>query len=112
MLNSQKEPAHMSPLPRDTSPVAPHLPTFSSIFCQNCLQSMMTMMATRMKMIATRHPIKIRVLLSSILSVGSAQRRRQQEPITLACGESPCPFPSSDESPHSAQGDVFFNALP
>lgn len=53
----------------------PRLPTFSSIFCQNCRHSMMTMMATRMKMMATRHPIRMRVLLSSTLRVGSVQRR-------------------------------------
>ena len=52
-----------------------HFLTFSSIFCQNCLQRMMTMMAKRMKMMATKQPIRIRVLLSSTLSMGSVTRK-------------------------------------
>lgn len=44
--------------------------TFSKTFCQTCLQSMMMMMATKMKMMATKQPIRIRVLLSSTLWTG------------------------------------------
>lgn len=44
-----------------------YLLTFSSIFCQTCRHRMMTMMVNRMAIIATRQPIRILVLLSSIL---------------------------------------------
>lgn len=87
----------------ESPPATPHVPTFSSIFCQNCRHSMMTMMATRMKMIATRHPIRMRVLLSSTLSVGSG-RRGQQEQVVLGRGDSPCslfsPFGVPQASSH------------
>lgn len=53
--------------------------TFSSIFCHTCLHRMMTMMATRMKMMATKQPIRIRVLLSSTLWVGSSSRGGNRE---------------------------------
>lgn len=49
-----------------------NLLTFSSIFCQTCLHRMMTMIAIRMAMIATKQPIRILVLLSSTLWVGSS----------------------------------------
>lgn len=46
--------------------------TFSSIFCQTCRHRMMTMMASKMAMMATKQPIRILVLLSSTLWVGSS----------------------------------------
>lgn len=60
--------------------------TFSSIFCQNCLQRMMTMMAKRMKMMATKQPIRIRVLLSSTLSIGSVTRKGKMKNIIISQG--------------------------
>lgn len=46
--------------------------TFSIIFCQTCRHSMIIMMANRMTIMATKQPIRIRVLLSSVLWVGSS----------------------------------------
>lgn len=64
-----------------------HFLTFSSIFCQNCLQRMMTMMAKRMKMMATKQPIRIRVLLSSTLSIGSVTRKGKMKSIIISQGK-------------------------
>lgn len=47
-------------------------PTFSIIFCQTCRHSMIIMMANRMTIMATKQPIRILVLLSSVLWVGSS----------------------------------------
>lgn len=44
---------------------------------------MMTMMATRMKMMATKQPIRIRVLLSSTLWVGSSSKEREQTGVII-----------------------------
>lgn len=52
--------------------------TFSSIFCHTCLHRMIMMMATRMNMMATRQPIRMRVLLSSTLWVGSSSGVRRE----------------------------------
>ena len=108
----------------------PHALTFSSIFCQNCRHRMMTMMATRMKMIATRHPIRMRVLLSSILSVGSGRRGQhtlghtgvrgqtlhpflQSGEADLPLLEPPCIFPREDDpSLHQVRCEGLFGALP
>lgn len=57
--------------------------TFSSIFCHTCLHRMMTMMATRMKMMATRQPIRMRVLLSSTLCVGSSSGKTDKRENSL-----------------------------
>ena len=46
--------------------------TFSSIFCHTWRQRMMTMIVIKIAMMATKHPIRIRVLLSSTLWVGSS----------------------------------------
>jgi len=43
---------------------------------------MITIMATKMKMMATKQPIRIRVLLSSTLWVGSSSTKEEKRKIT------------------------------
>lgn len=53
--------------------------TFSSIFCQTWRHRIMIMMASRMTMMATKQPIRILVLLSSTLCVGSSPGRQRDK---------------------------------